>query len=59
MLVIIVSKSIFVMKKLRPLLILFVIFGVTCSVPAFSQVRCDLLQATNPAHLQAQQKCVG
>jgi hypothetical protein len=47
MLVIIVSKSMFVMKKLRPLLILFVIFGVTYSVPAFSQVKCDLLQANN------------
>lgn len=35
------------MKKLRPLLILFVLFGVTHSVPAFSQVKCDLLQANN------------
>ena len=35
------------MKKLRPLLTLFVIFGVTYSVPAFSQVKCDLLQANN------------
>jgi len=35
------------MKKLRPLLILFVIVGLTYSVPAFSQVKCDLLQASN------------
>lgn len=33
------------MKKLRPLLILLITFGVTSSSPAFSQVQCDLLQA--------------
>lgn len=37
----------FVMKKLRPLLILFIILGVTCSVPVFSQEECHLLQAAN------------
>jgi hypothetical protein len=33
------------MKKLRPLLILLITFGVTYSSPVFSQVQCNLLQA--------------
>ena len=35
------------MKKLRPLLVLSLIFGILYSIPAFSQVKCDLLQANN------------
>lgn len=35
------------MKKLRPLLLLSLTFGILYSVPAFSQVKCDLLQANN------------
>ena len=35
------------MKKLRPLLVLSLIFGVLYSAPVFSQVKCDLLQANN------------
>lgn len=37
------------MKKIRPLLILLITFGVTYSSPAFSQVQCDLLQASSAA----------
>jgi hypothetical protein len=35
------------MKKLRPLLILLITFGVIYSLPVFSQVKCDLLQANS------------
>jgi hypothetical protein len=35
------------MKKLRPLFLLLITFGVMSSSPAFSQVKCNLLQANN------------
>ena len=35
------------MKNFRPLLILLITFGVTSTTPAFSQVQCNLLQASN------------
>ena len=35
------------MKKLRPLLVLSLTFGILYSAPVFSQVKCDLLQANN------------
>ncbi|HWK06627.1 MAG TPA: hypothetical protein VNS58_23490 [Puia sp.] len=35
------------MKKFRPLFLLLVTFGVMSASPAFSQVRCNLLQANN------------
>ena len=37
------------MKKIRPLLILLITLGVTASSPVFSQVNCNLLQASNAA----------
>lgn len=37
------------MKKLRPLLLLLITFGVTAYSPVFSQVQCNLLQANNAA----------
>jgi hypothetical protein len=37
------------MKKLRPLFLLLITFGVMSSSPAFSQVKCNLLQANNAA----------
>ena len=39
------------MKKLLPLFLLLVTFGVMSSSPAFSQVKCNLLQANNAAGL--------
>jgi len=35
------------MKKFRPLLILLITICVISSLPAFSQVKCSLLQASN------------
>jgi hypothetical protein len=35
------------MKKLRPLFLLLITFGVMSSSPVFSQVKCNLLQANN------------
>ena len=37
------------MKKLRPLFLLLITFGVLSSSSAFSQVKCNLLQANNAA----------
>jgi hypothetical protein len=37
------------MKNFRPLLLLLITFGLTSTSPAFSQVQCNLLQASNAA----------
>ena len=37
------------MKNFRPLLLLLITVGVTFTSPAFSQVQCNLLQASNAA----------
>ena len=35
------------MKKIRPILLLLITIGITATSPAFSQVQCNLLQASN------------